>query len=49
MTTQLDSWRTLRPDHDNVLEWAREAGIRQVDVKFVDLVGGWQHFSVPIH
>jgi glutamine synthetase len=31
-----------------MLDWAREAGIRQLDVKFVDLVGGWQHFSVPI-
>lgn len=39
----------VRPDPDNTLAWAREAGIRQVDVKFIDLVGGWQHFSVPLH
>jgi glutamine synthetase len=32
-----------------MLDWAREAGVRQLDVKFVDLVGGWQHFSVPMH
>jgi glutamine synthetase len=34
---------------DDVFDRAREAGIRQVDVKFVDLLGTWQHFSVPIH
>jgi glutamine synthetase len=49
VTTHIDSLRALRPDHDNVLEWAREAGVRQIDVKFVDLIGGWQHFSIPIH
>ncbi|HEX8917698.1 MAG TPA: type I glutamate--ammonia ligase [Chloroflexota bacterium] len=32
-----------------MLSWARGAGIRQIDVKFCDLVGGWQHFSIPLH
>jgi glutamine synthetase len=31
-----------------MLDWAKDAGIRQLDVKFVDLVGGWQHFSLPM-
>ncbi|HEX6509368.1 MAG TPA: type I glutamate--ammonia ligase [Chloroflexota bacterium] len=31
------------------MDWAREAGIRQLDVRFVDLVGSWQHFSIPLH
>ncbi len=42
------SWETARPRAEEMLDWASEAGIRQLDVKFVDLVGGWQHFSVPI-
>ena len=31
-----------------VLEMAKKAGARMVDVKFVDTFGTWQHFSVPI-
>src|SRR4051812_48785910 len=49
MTAELTIGPRLRPDPDHVLGWAREAGIRQLDVKFVDLVGGWQHFSIPLH
>ena len=30
-----------------VLEQARKAGARMVDIKFVDTFGTWQHFSVP--
>jgi len=32
----------------NVIEMARKAGAKMVDVKFVDTFGTWQHFSVPI-
>ena len=32
-----------------VLEFAKENGARMVDIKFVDLPGSWQHFSVPLH
>ena len=49
LATQIDAQGAIRPDPEDTLEWARDAGIRQVDVKFVDLVGGWQHFSVPLH
>ena len=31
-----------------VLEKARQAGIKVVDLRFVDLPGTWQHFSVPL-
>src|SRR6266540_5403732 len=31
-----------------VIEMARKAGARMVDVKFVDTFGTWQHFSLPI-
>lgn len=30
-----------------VIEMARKQGARMVDVKFVDTLGTWQHFSVP--
>src|SRR5206468_11354235 len=32
----------------NVLEMAKKAGAKMVDVKFVDTFGTWQHFSCPI-
>ena len=31
-----------------VLELARQAGVQVVDIRFVDLPGTWQHFSVPL-
>jgi glutamine synthetase len=31
------------------LALAREHGARMVDLKFTDLFGTWQHFSVPLH
>ncbi len=31
-----------------VLEFAKENGAKMVDLKFLDLPGVWQHFSVPI-
>jgi glutamine synthetase len=46
---EITAWHATRPHPDETLRWARDAGIRQVDLKFIDLVGGWQHFSVPIH
>ncbi|HMO65296.1 MAG TPA: type I glutamate--ammonia ligase [Verrucomicrobiota bacterium] len=32
-----------------VLDLAKKAGAKMVDVKFVDTFGAWQHFSCPIH
>jgi glutamine synthetase len=48
-TIEADILEAVLTRPDDVLERARESGIRQVDVKFVDLLGGWQHFSVPLH
>jgi glutamine synthetase len=31
-----------------VLEMAKKAGAKMVDIKFVDTFGTWQHFSLPI-
>src|SRR5689334_7091730 len=32
----------------NVLEMAKKAGAKMVDIKFVDTFGTWQHFTCPI-
>jgi glutamine synthetase len=32
-----------------VMEFAKEKGVKMVDLKFMDLIGTWQHFSVPIN
>ncbi|MBV9708835.1 MAG: type I glutamate--ammonia ligase [Chloroflexi bacterium] len=34
---------------EEVLQFAKENGAKLVDVKFVDLPGSWQHFSIPLH
>lgn len=34
---------------EDVLQFARERGAKLVDLKFVDVPGMWQHFSVPLH
>jgi glutamine synthetase len=31
-----------------VLEFARESGVAIVDLRFTDLPGTWQHFSIPV-
>ncbi|HXV85526.1 MAG TPA: type I glutamate--ammonia ligase [Gemmatimonadales bacterium] len=36
------------PGPDDVLRMAREAGAEVVDVRFTDLPGTWQHFSLPV-
>src|SRR5208282_3769481 len=32
----------------SVLELAKKAGAKMVDIKFVDTFGTWQHFSLPV-
>lgn len=34
---------------EQVLKFAKEHDAKMVDVKFVDLPGSWQHFSIPVH
>lgn len=31
-----------------VIKMAREAGVQIVDLRFTDLLGTWQHFSIPV-
>ena len=31
-----------------VLEFAKKNKVQIVDLKFVDLIGTWQHFSIPV-
>jgi glutamine synthetase len=33
---------------EEVLQFAQENGAKMVDLKFVDLPGSWQHFSIPM-
>src|SRR5260370_16453552 len=32
----------------DVLKLAKEKGVRIVDLRFIDLPGLWQHFSIPV-
>ncbi|HLZ59313.1 MAG TPA: type I glutamate--ammonia ligase [Ktedonosporobacter sp.] len=34
---------------EEVLQFAKENGVKMVDIKFCDLPGTWQHFTVPLH
>jgi glutamine synthetase len=40
--------RSPRTSPAEVLDRARAAGVKVVDIRFVDLPGTWQHFSVPL-
>src|SRR3954464_10592968 len=33
---------------DDVITYARERGVKMVDLKFIDLPGMWQHFTIPM-
>src|SRR3977135_1863433 len=39
---------TAAPSPADGIRRAKEAGVQIVDVKFTDLPGTWQHFSVPL-
>ncbi|MFL5970626.1 MAG: type I glutamate--ammonia ligase, partial [Gaiellaceae bacterium] len=36
------------PDAREAIEWARETTAKMVDLKFCDLLGTWQHVTLPI-
>ncbi len=38
----------LAPTPRETIEQARAAGVRMVDLRFVDLLGAWQHCSLPL-
>src|SRR5712692_3195157 len=53
MTATLEPTRSeakgaSKPTPAEVIRRAREAGVQVVDVKFCDLPGTWQHFSLPL-
>ena len=33
---------------EEVITFAKERGVKMVDLKFIDLPGMWQHFTVPL-
>ena len=34
---------------EEVLQLAQDRSVKMVDLKFVDVPGTWQHFSIPLH
>ncbi len=53
--TMLELERTALVPSDKVaespaalLKWAHEQGVQEVDIKFTDIRGLWQHFSLPL-
>jgi len=36
------------PTPQDVISRARESGVQMVDLRFTDLLGSWQHFSIPV-
>jgi glutamine synthetase len=36
------------PDASEALDWAREVQVAMVDLKFCDLLGTWQHMTLPL-
>src|SRR5712692_4730908 len=40
--------KETRADAHTVIDLAHKQGLKIVDLKFVDLIGSWQHFSIPI-
>src|SRR5438270_6525978 len=37
-----------KPGPRDVIRRAQEIGVQMVDLRFTDLVGSWQHFSIPV-
>ena len=51
MITDKTSVATINVDRaavEKTLALAKDRGIKIVDLKFVDLIGQWQHFSIPV-
>jgi len=40
--------KETKADPQAVIDLAHKQGIKIVDLKFVDLIGTWQHFSIPV-
>src|SRR2546430_2547943 len=42
------SKKETRADAQSVIDLAHRQGLKIVDLKFIDLIGTWQHFSIPV-
>src|SRR5438445_12528610 len=42
------SKKETRADAQSVIDLAHQQGLKSVDLKFIDLIGTWQHFSIPV-
>src|SRR5437762_12643433 len=40
--------KETRADAQSVIDLAHKQGLKIVDLKFIDLIGTWQHFSIPV-
>jgi glutamine synthetase len=40
--------KRINPSPKDVIRDAQEQGVQIVDLRFTDLVGSWQHFSIPV-
>ena len=47
-TTTVKSAKAPAASPADVIRKAHEAGVQVVDVRFCDLPGTWQHFSIPL-
>src|SRR5579859_1128073 len=47
-TTESRSTTGMVKTPQEVMRFAQESGVRMVDVKFTDMPGTWQHFSIPM-
>src|ERR1700674_5392201 len=42
------SKKETKADAQSVIELAHKQELKIVDLKFIDLIGTWQHFSIPV-
>ena len=47
-TRRSGTTKATAPSPADVIRRARESGVQVVDVRFTDLPGTWQHFSIPL-
>src|SRR5207245_8861289 len=40
--------KETRADVHTVIDLAHKQGLKIVDLKFIDLIGTWQHLSIPV-
>src|SRR6202022_5041765 len=40
--------KETKADAQSVIDLAHKQGLKIVDLKFIDLIGTWQHFSIPV-